>query len=150
MYAIRSYYDARVAQKPFPDDDLLLVSPGEVPHVLLERGRLDLEARDHFVRKRGGLAPVQHAAGRDHVQVRHGEVIEHRELHAEAVVLAVLGNGEESGLNRVRGRFNRDCLPVEENLPRVFRRITSYNVCYTKLLRGPVHARSMFTQPAQA
>src|SRR5204863_3489656 len=55
--------DLRVGGEPLGDDDLLLVASGEVPHLLANAWRLDVESMNTLLRGRARLAEIDQTDG---------------------------------------------------------------------------------------
>ena len=122
MYAIRSYYDF-----------FALVMPDQLPLVKQHREKRPIFSRYQIEEQIEGLA-------RNQVPLPSGGSIVIDQT--EALVAIDVNSGRMAGEQGIEATAFKSNMEAAAEIGRQLRlrRITSYNVCYTKLLRpGPVH-----------
>ena len=108
--------DTRLQRQPLGDGDLLLIATAQTEHGLPRRLQTDAELGDEAVDQMPLARPAEDASPVELAERRQREVLTDRQLHDQAVCLAVLGDVSDPLVHRAARVTDGRGLAVEMNL----------------------------------
>src|SRR3954463_6221768 len=108
--------DLRSQRKPLGNDDFLLVSPGEVEHLLLDRRGADAKQLDHAPGQFSLRSEAHDAEAAQPIQNRKRDVLADSETQYQRLQLAVFRYETNAAADGFAGRANAHWLSLDQDL----------------------------------